>query len=607
MSSNLASLSVTALFGKILSNLPKSWRKTFYILFAAMAVVALFETASLGSIAFYVSVIANPETALHSSYTQMASQFLPPAVFADTKSFIISLSIFVVLLIAFKNLLQVFVNYRIAKFSSKVESYYGGVLLNGFLNMPYEWHLNKNSADMVLAVQWRIHMGRGAVLPGMLFLCDLLLVLCMLSALIIASPLVSGIVLVFVGGTACLLSRQVRPYQARVAGRCRDYEQYLNLKTTTAIHAFKDLIILNRTKFFLQAFMDKAVPLARDQGMVQVISKLPLGVLETFGFFMLAGSICLISFYLDFSTARVTGTVSLLAVTAWRVLPAVNRILNYIIAFRNARPMIESELRYVDEMRPAVQAAENPPSAPEGFCFNNSIEFQQVRFTFASSETEVLRGVQLAIQCGQTVGVIGPSGAGKSTFADILIGLLQPTGGEVAIDGLPLQGGVRRQWLSDVGYVPQTPYILDGSIAENIALGVAKDEIDRERVLECARMAAMDYIADMPLGVDSMIGERGVMLSGGQRQRVAIARALYRQPKILVFDEATSSLDGKSEDAIMQTIYSFKNTATMVIIAHRLTTVENCDMIAWLEDGVIQQFGPPEEVLPRYQAAMHQK
>ncbi len=215
---------------------------------------------------------------------------------------------------------------------------------------------------------------------------------------------------------------------------------------------------------------------------------------------------------------------------------------------------------------------------------------------------QVVRDFNFDIQKGKTVGIIGTSGAGKSTLVDLLIGLLKPVTGSILIDGRPLTRDLLPQWLDITGYVPQSPYIYDGTLAENIAFGMEKSEIDRDRVFKCCTMASMDdFIHDLPDSIDSFIGERGVKLLGGQQQRVAIARALYKQPEVMIFDEATSSLDTKSEKAIQKTIYSFKGKQTLIIIAHRLSTVEDCDKLIWLEKGRVKMTGRPEEILKAYE------
>ena len=217
----------------------------------------------------------------------------------------------------------------------------------------------------------------------------------------------------------------------------------------------------------------------------------------------------------------------------------------------------------------------------------------------------MLEAVSFCVAKGETVGIVGESGAGKSTLMDLLMGLLTPTSGALCLDGQPLDDSGRRGLAEIIGYVPQFPYIYDATLAENVAFGVLRAEIDMARVEAACRQAAVhEFLVQLPEGYQTVLGERGVRLSGGQQQRVCIARALYRKPEVLIFDEATSSLDTKSEKQIQQTIMRLKGSVTMILVAHRLSTVEGCDRLVWIEDGRVRQIGSPDEVLPGYRAVL---
>ena len=226
-------------------------------------------------------------------------------------------------------------------------------------------------------------------------------------------------------------------------------------------------------------------------------------------------------------------------------------------------------------------------------------------FNYKARRANVLNDISFLIKKGQTIGFIGISGAGKSTLVDILIGLLVPSKGKVFIDGSELDDMGRQAWMKTVGYVPQSPYIYDGTLAGNVAFGLRDSEIDRELVLDCCHRASLhDVLAELPDGIDTPIGERGVRLSGGQQQRVVIARALYPRPEVMIFDEATSSLDAKSEKGIQDTIYGLRGKQTLIIIAHRLTTVKDCDLLFWIEDGRIKMADTADKVLNEYEKAI---
>jgi ABC-type multidrug transport system fused ATPase/permease subunit len=280
----------------------------------------------------------------------------------------------------------------------------------------------------------------------------------------------------------------------------------------------------------------------------------------------------------------------------------MNRILGGLTQLRALLPYVYNGFKYMHEIDQQSVDETKPKNPDTQLNFQRELKLERVSFKYQNNQSEVLKNISFCVRKGQTVGVIGHSGAGKSTLVDVIIGLLPPTEGNIHIDKTILTSANRHYWTQNIGYVSQTPYIYDGTIAENIAFGINSEKIDRQRVLECCELAAMgDFLKNSPNSIDTRIGERGVKLSGGQRQRVAIARALYNQPDVLIFDEATSSLDTVTEKSIQKTIYSLKGKKTLIIIAHRLSTVEDCDTIVCLEDGFIKYIGEPAEVLSRYE------
>lgn len=603
MPNNKVSPSLFKTFKAIAKQLPARRRVQFWVFFAATLVVALLETVTLGAIAFFASAVSSPEAVLNSRFIVMVRELFGVAFLDTTTGLIITLSVIVVLLVTVKNSFQALLTYWVSRFSALLEVFWGEKLLNGFLHLPYKWHLTRNSADLVLAVQWRLWLGRNFITPCLQILNDALIVSFLLMALLIVQPLISLLVIVILGGTGFLIFTYVRHKLDKISTLCTACDQSINKQVTKAIHGIKDVKISAKESAFLNYFRQEAYPYAKIFGLQQFLSRAPALALETTGFMMLTGSICLMLFWLKASPVVVTGTIALLAVTAWRVLPAIVRILAGITIIRSALPYIKNELDYLEVIdRHGDDYSPDAPEKKEQVSFEENIVFRDVCFTYQSTSLDVFKNANFTIKKGQIVGIIGPSGAGKSTLVDILIGLLSPTSGQVSIDGKNLNTGLRAAWIRKVGYVPQSPYIYDGTLAENIAFGYRDNEIDRSRVLAVCDMAAIqDFLEDLPQGIDTEIGERGVRLSGGQGQRVAIARALYLNPQVMIFDEATSSLDTKSEKAIQDTIYSLKGKQTLIIIAHRLSTVKDCDFLIWLEKGSVKMIGSPQEVLAEYE------
>jgi len=588
------------IFNNVLNRLPAKRKSQFWFILCGMICLSVIETFVLGSIAFFASAISDTDKVLKSEYLAFIWNLFNLDFSINSKQLIIFLSIAVVFLIALKNIFQATVNYWSIRFAALIEGILGKKLLSGILDMPYEWHLTQNSADLILvSANWRVFIGRRFIFSFLQIIADILLVNIMLITLLIVQPLVSLIVIFILGTTSFLLFTSVRRKLDTIALKSRDYDQDINKQATKMIHGFKDVKISGKQNVFMNLYGNDLYNLSKLQGMQQLISGLPTWILETIGFFMISFSICFMLFFLDFSVARVSGTITLLAVTAWRVLPALNRILSKLSGIRNSLPYVEKILSYHKEIE------SNYRINPLNNKINTKIDFEQiislknVSFTYKDSEQYALKDINLTIKKGSIIGIIGRSGAGKSTFVDIITGLLSPSYGKLLIDETILDNyDLRMAWMTKLGYVPQTPYIFDGTLAENIAFEMDGKNIDKNQVIKCCHMAAMDdFFNNLPLGIDSYIGERGIRLSGGQRQRVSIARALYQEPELIIFDEATSALDTENEKAIQDTIYGLRGKQTMIVVSHRLTTVESCDILYEFDQGIIKNMGTPQEVL----------
>ena len=564
-----------------------------------MICLSIIETIVLGSIALLASVISDAERVLESNYLSIFLGMLNLQFLTNSRNIIIFISIIVVCVVAFKNIIQAIVNYWSIRFAALVEGILGEKVLAGILNMPYEWHLSQNSADLILvSANWRLFIGRRFIIHFLQILADICLISFMLITLLIVQPFVSLIVISILGSTSFFLFTIVRKKLDALAIKSRDCDQGINKQATKMIHGFKDVKISGKQSVFIEHYKNDLYRYSKLQGTLQILIGLPTWILETIGFFMISFSICFMLFFLNFSVARVSGTITLLAVTAWRVLPAINRILTKIAGIRNGLPYVEKILHYHNE----IEANNKNNIITQGktnLTFKQKIDINNVSYMYKNANQFALKNVDFTINKGDIIGVIGHSGAGKSTLVDIVTGLLSPSQGQISIDDIVLDSyDLKLAWMTKLGYVPQTPYIFDGTLAENIAFEVDQKNIDTEKVLACCHMAAIDdFLINLPMGIDSYIGERGVRLSGGQRQRVSIARALYQEPELIIFDEATSALDTDNEKEILKTIYGLRGKQTMIIIAHRLTTVKFCDKLIEFEKGKIVNIGIPDDIL----------
>jgi ABC-type multidrug transport system fused ATPase/permease subunit len=492
-------------------------------------------------------------------------------------------------------------------YSGYVSTFLGEKLLIGIMSTSYEWIISKNTADIIQCINWRVHLGN-FLRSTLKAINDILIVTIMLISVFIVEPVISLPCILIIGILSYFLFTRIRSYLDRVSIKIKNYKVLINRNIHKSLHGIKDIKIYNRENLFVRHYHNNAYIEAKASAFQQTISQCPNWIMEFIGLTLIATSVIVMFLVMNASSIKTTGTIALLAATAWRILPAVSRIIQYLSDIRKNLPFIHTVIEYLQEIDSLdVDYSLINKRRDYDTIFKNEIAFNNVAFFYQGYQNNVLIDVNFKIIKGESFGIIGVSGAGKSTLVDLLIGLLNPTSGEIKIDGKKIEGAHAVFWAAKIGYVPQSPYICVGSLAENVAFGFVSEEIDRDRVIECCQMAAMDdFLWDLASGIDTQIGERGVKLSGGQKQRVAIARALYHSPEILIFDEATSSLDTKSEKAIQQTIYSFKGKQTLVIIAHRLSTVENCDNVIWLQQGRIKKIGSPNLILPEYRSFMKQ-
>ncbi|SEA64873.1 ABC transporter [Desulfuromusa kysingii] len=557
-------------------------RKRFHLLCVAMLLLAVGETAVVGLIAFYAAAVSDPQATFNLATLETLRSFsvLAP-ILSSPKQMIGCLSVLVIIAVPLKNAFRGFITYRSARYGAVLEAYFGQQILSGILARDYRWHVQQNSADLVNLANWRHHLGRFFVNPYLKVICELSMLMVLLAGLLLVQPLVSLLFIGAQGGAGFLVYRGLRRGLDRSATGCRSCDIDMNRQITRSIHGVKDVKITASAPFFVRKFVLSAQRFAQMFGSQQFWRESPLLVLESIGFVLIAGAILLMLFGLGYSPLQTTGTTALLAVTAWRTLPAFNRVVASLAGIRTARPYVISLLEELNSRAQSHRSAGVPVLAMP---FNRHVVFDQVSFAYTPQQP-VLENFNLTLKKGQSLGIMGPSGCGKSTMVDLMCGLLQPQSGTISVDGVVLTEDNLPSWRQNIGYVPQTPYIFDGTLAENVAFGLEAQEIDLERVASACAMARIDFLDQLPQKFATQIGERGIRLSGGQRQRVAIARALYRQPQLLIFDEATSALDEDTDAEIRQLLLSLKGKQTLIVVSHRPSTVADCDMLLKLGQG----------------------
>lgn len=594
-------IQLVALFRRVYDTLPRPLRRSFWKVMLLAIVAALAEFLLAGAVSLLGVVLASPQTITQSAAMQHLVARLPwlQPVLGDARLLLALLLAGFCLFILLKTLLLALLTWRQGHFSQAVSREFGIRLFADFLYAPYLWHTGQKISHLMTVLSWRSTLGQ-FLFSGLQVLSQLVIAGILIVAMCLMAPLASVLILSITGISAWLVFRFSRSCVHEL-GRLSAHSHIETARMIhTCLNGIREVTIYRQQETFIVQFMDAEAKFAHAQSLLPLFAPLPSWVLEWLGMVLLLGTV-LFLYWQDAGLAQVSATLALLAAVAWRLLPVMNRVGQSLIGMQQQIPMLEPLLQMQEEVGRIShkQAAETAPCP-----LHHALELRNASFHYPGDQRgkAALRNLNMRIPRGGMVGLVGPSGAGKSTVVGLLTGLYPPTEGALLVDDQPLREEQLAGWMKGIGYVPQSPFLLNATILENVAFSQWGRPIDRQRALLCCRMAAMNFLSDLPDGIDTEIGERGVRLSGGQIQRVAIARALYGEPQILLFDEATSALDGASEEAIQHTISSLNGQVTMIVVAHRLTTVEKCDYIYWLEDGSIRMAGEPNRVLPTYKA-----
>ena len=473
--------------------------------------------------------------------------------------------------------------------------------MNHYLNSNYMWHISSNSSDMFQALGWKSQLSQ--LLVNLLNVYTYAITaVALFFALITATPGVIIGCLFATGLISYAVYKTMKNAIDRSGMQVAVSSAEENKTTFNAMNGIREVLIYGQQPVFFQKYIEACRSGVRARSFLTIAPPIPSWILEIFGFAVIPTTVWLLIRTQDANMAQIASVVTMVMLAAWRILPILNRSLGCLVVVRSVRPMAINCLERLENIQ-----TQNLPPQPEpdpDFQFRKAIELKHIAFSYPNAERPSLVDISITIPKGAQVGIIGPSGAGKSTLVGILSGLMRAQGGGGSVDGAALNDAQLSAYCSRVGYVPQTPYIMGGTIAENVAFSQWGKPYDEERVWKACRMAALDVVDKDPRGIEYPIGEQGTGLSGGQVQRVSIARALYANPEVLILDESTSALDQGTEASIMETIHSLKNTLTVIIIAHRLTTVEQCDFILWIANGSVVKTGKPADIIEEYKRTL---
>lgn len=506
--------------------------------------------------------------------------------FQSTDQFLIALGGMICIVYILKNSYLIMMQNAMLKFSYTTRMQLATKLLSTYMAEPYTFHLNRNISELQRSLQYDTGQFMQLINASLQVLAEIAVVMCLGVYLFYTSPTISivilGLVIVCVGFFT-LLSRK---YSRRIGKLNEAYNAQLYQWINQSLGGIKEVKVLNRESFFVDSYKDVYKKLIKGAKNNEMFATIPKYILETV---CIVGMIIAVIVKLLWGRRDLTAFVvqmSAFAVASFRLLPSVGKINAYVNSIMYCRPaldLIYDDLKAIEDYVPEEQ--EEVKDKVETWHLKEKIELQNISYTYDDADKEVLSNVELTIHKGETIALIGSSGAGKTTLADVFLGLLIPQKGHILVDGKNIYDHMD-SWHHMLGYIPQSIYLSDDTIRNNVAFGIRDEDIDDAAVEEALKKAQLyDFVQTLDKGMNTFVGDRGVRLSGGQRQRIGIARALYYDPEILVLDEATSALDNETETAVMEAIESLKGLKTMVIIAHRLTTIRNADQIYEVTEG----------------------
>lgn len=498
--------------------------------------------------------------------------------------------LFLVVFYFLKEAFLVFVAWKQSQFSMKFSEELGQKLFRGYLNQTFIFHIQNNSARLLRNIQVEVHQFTGVTQAIISLLMESSIIIGTITILLVLEPFGSLIVILLLSISSLIFNRLTKKRLLYWGLQRKENSHLLNKHILQGLGGIKEIKLFGKEEHFFEEYRKQNLLYTNINIRVNTLSQIPRFYLEFLAVFGLATLVIVMTLQSQ-PIQSLIPIIGVFLAAAFRMIPSVNKILASSQVIRMGAPVVDG---LFDEFK-IINKTSNIEKC--GLNFFQAIKLNNISYQYPDSSKVVIQNINMHIKKGSTVALIGPSGSGKTTLVDVILGLLNPISGEVCSDDISIRSNIR-QWQNKIGYVPQVIYLTDDTIRNNIAFGISEKDIDEDVIKRVTKSAHLEeFIKFLPMGLDTNVGERGVKLSGGQRQRIGIARALYNDPPILVFDEATSALDDETENEVMDAIKSLHGLKTIIIVAHRLSTVAHCDWIYRLEKGFILQEGVPGKVL----------
>lgn len=545
-----------------------------------MLIGGVLESVGISLIAPVMEIVLQPEAVDQKPYLHFLYTFFH---LRSTEQLAGLIMVALVLVFVIKNIFLYFMNVVQLRFVYTNQFATSRRMMINFMKRPYEYYLNADTSVIQRNITSDVNNMYGLILSVLQLTSEVIVFVCLVVILLSQDAqmtiFIAGLLIVVL----MIIKYVIKPVMQRAGRENQDYYSGLYKWIEESVTGIKEIKIAGRENYFINGYADCGAGYVNAVQKYNLYNSTPRLLIETVA---IAGMIGYMLFLMQtgVSIRQVAPSLSVLALAAARLLPSANRINTYTTSiayfepfFMNVSDHLQAEIH--DEDMTYDEHVYRRRETVEKLPLHREISMENISYKYPNTDVYILKEANLKIPVGKSVGIVGTSGAGKTTIVDVMLGLLAPAEGRILADGVEVRAHYK-EWLKNIGYIPQTIFMLDSTIRKNVAFGVPDDEIEEERVWAALKEAQLDtYIRSLPDGLDTSIGERGIRLSGGQRQRIGIARALYEDPEVMVLDEATSALDGETEAAIMESINRLHGKKTLVIIAHRLTTIEKCDLV----------------------------
>lgn len=570
-------------------------RRRYYSLQVMVILMAFMELLGIASIGPFMALVADTQLLETNS---ILNQIYTASGVATHTDFLFIAGSFVLLMLGIASVLSVVTTWRLSLFAFSVGTEIGDRLYRYYLQKDWLFHASGSSAQLTKQIATEtLRVTNFIILPLIQMNARIVLAVFISAGIFIYNPLIATVgILLFVSGYVIIykvIRKRITLYGQHVSTTSTDRFRLMN----EGFGGIKDVLLYNRSHDFVNQFQKSGKLLAHAQGVNTALSQAPRYLMELLAFGAMISLVLVLLTTRDGNLSQVLPVLAVYALAGFKLLPALQQIYASVTTIRGNTAAF-------DAIETDLLASLNLQNNKSSFTSNidvdnaNRVRLSNVSFSYPNKEIAALNNLTIDIPINATVGFVGESGSGKSTTIDLLLGLIRPDMGELLLDDIVINSHNISAWQQRIGFVPQSIFLSEGSIAENIAFGLSAEDISLEKVKKAVKLAHLDALVDsLPLGLDTKVGERGVQLSGGQRQRIGIARALYNDADILVFDEATSALDGITEKVIMDAIQELSGKKTIIMIAHRLKTIEKCDVIYLMEQGEVVEQGTYHELI----------